>query len=136
MCGSLFPVVSYRISEVSRVLGVSDDTVRRWIESGRLEAVAGTSPREVDGASLAQFVMAANPHVREKSVSTRNLLEGLVLDVVSDKVMSQVVLQCGPYRVVSLISTEAVHELGIVPGTLASAQIKATNVSIVVPQKR
>jgi molybdopterin-binding protein len=129
-------VVSYRISEVSRVLGVSDDTVRRWIEGGKLKAVPGTSPREVEGESLAQYVMGANPHVPEGSASTRNLLEGLVLDVLSDKVMSQVVLQCGPYRIVSLISTEAVEELGIVPGSMASAQIKATNVSILVPEKK
>ena len=59
-----------------------------------------------------------------------------MLDVLSDKVMSQVVLQCGPYRIVSLISTEAVEELGIVPGSMASAQIKATNVSILVPEKK
>ncbi|MGO1591466.1 MAG: TOBE domain-containing protein [Ancrocorticia sp.] len=129
-------MVSYRISEASRVLGVSDDTVRRWIESGKLTAVPGTSPREVDGESLAQYVKATNPHVSEGRASTRNLLEGLVLEVVSDKVMSQVVLQCGRYRVVSLISTEAVEELGIVPGSLASAQIKATNVSIVIPPAR
>lgn len=129
-------MISYRISEVARVLGVSDDTVRRWIDSGKLQAVPDTSPREVDGESLAAYVMQANPHTPEGRTSTRNLLEGLVLEVVSDKVMSEVVLQCGPYRVVSLISTEAVNELGIVPGSLASAQIKATNVSIIVPEKR
>ncbi len=125
-------MASYRIAEVSRLLGVSDDTVRRWMDSGRLTAVAGTSPIEIDGASLAEYVKNANPHEAEGHVSTRNLFDGLVIEVISDLVMSQVVMQCGPYRVVSLISTEAVRELGLEPGVVASAQVKATNVSIVV----
>jgi len=50
--------------------------------------------------------------------------------VVSDQVMSQVELQCGPFRVVSLISTEAVRELGLAPGSVATAVVKATNVSV------
>lgn len=127
-------MVSHRISEVSRLLGVSDDTIRRWLETGRLAAVPGTSPIRIDGASLAEYVRSTNPHDSEGRVSTRNLFEGLVIDVVKDKVVSQVVLQCGPYRVVSLISTEAVEELDLQPGVVASAQIKATNVSIIVPQ--
>ncbi|MFN8048008.1 MAG: helix-turn-helix domain-containing protein [Ancrocorticia sp.] len=124
-------MVSYRISEVSRLLGVSDDTIRRWMDSGRLSAVPGTSPIRIDGASIADYVKEANPHEAEGRVSTRNLFEGLVIEVIKDKVMSQVVMQCGRYRVVSLISTEAVNELGLEPGVVASAQVKATNVSIV-----
>ncbi len=125
-------MASYRISHVSRLLGVSDDTIRRWLDSGRLVAVPGTSPIEIDGQSLADYVKDANPHEADGHVSTRNLFEGLVIDVIKDKVVSQVVLQCGRYRAVSLISTEAVEELDLKPGVVASAQIKATNVSIVV----
>lgn len=125
-------MASYRISEVSSLLGVSDDTVRRWVDGGRLLAVPHTSPREIDGVSLAGFLRNANPHETEGNVSTRNLFKGLVIDVVSDRVMSQVVLQCGPFRVVSLISTEAVNEMGLEPGVVTYAQVKATNVSLVI----
>ncbi len=125
-------MVSYRISEVSRLLGVSDDTIRRWMDSGRLKAVTGTSPIRIDGASIADYVKETNPHEVEGRVSTRNLFEGLVIEVIKDNVMSQVVMQCGRYRVVSLISTEAANELGLEPGVVALAQVKATNVSIVI----
>lgn len=123
--------MSYRISEVAELLGVSDDTVRRWLEDGRIEAVEGSSPRKVSGISLAKYLNQEHQLSGSKDVSTRNLLKGLILDVKSDKVMSQVVMQCGPYRVVSLISTEAVEDLGLEPGVIAKAQVKATNVSIV-----
>ncbi len=125
-------MVSYRISEVSRLLGVSDDTIRRWMDSGRLKAVPDTSPIRIEGASIADYVKETNPHEADGRVSTRNLFEGLVIEVIKDKVMSQVVMQCGRYRVVSLISTEAANELGLEPGVVASAQVKATNVSIVI----
>ena len=75
--------------------------------------------------------MSTNNLSGSHTASSRNLLKGLVLEVESDKVMSQVVMQCGPFRVVSLISTEAVRDLDLKPGVIARAQIKATNVAIV-----
>jgi molybdopterin-binding protein len=42
-------------------------------------------------------------------------------------------LQAGPFRIVSLISAEAVDELGIDVGTIAAATVKATSVSISLP---
>ena len=68
--------------------------------------------------------------VVERDRRTRNRLVGLVTSVVSDTVMSQVELQCGPHRIVSLISTEAVRELNLEPGSVATAVVKATAVSI------
>ena len=53
--------------------------------------------------------------------------------MVSDTVMSQVEIQCGPYRMVSLLSSEAVRELGLEPGSLAVAVVKATNVMVETP---
>jgi molybdopterin-binding protein len=58
---------------------------------------------------------------------------GLVTDVQVDKVMAQVEMQCGPHRVVSLISREAVDDLGLKPGVLAVAVIKSTNVVVETP---
>lgn len=133
-----------RISEAARVIGVSDDTVRRWIDAGRLGAVLDRSGRKVvDGAELAHLAEtlhagadADDPDRGPGQRSARNQFTGLVTKVISDVVMSQVELQCGPYRVVSLISTEAVRELGLEPGSLATAVVKATNVTIDTPGGR
>ena len=126
-----------RVSEAAELTGVSDDTVRRWIEQGRLSAaVDGSNRQVVDGAELAEVARAnaeAHPARLDAGLgrrSARNQFTGLVTRVVSDQVMSQVELQCGPFRVVSLISTEAVRELGLVPGSVATAVVKATNVSV------
>lgn len=128
-----------RISEAARLLGVSDDTLRRWIEAGRLAATPDPAGRKVvDGAELARFAEELHADVapdggHDRRRSARNRFTGLVTRVLSDRVMSQVELQCGPYRVVALISTEAVRELGLEPGSLATALVKATNVTVETP---
>ncbi|WP_010541096.1 TOBE domain-containing protein [Dietzia alimentaria] len=123
-----------RISEAATLLGVSDDTVRRSIERGELTAQLDASGRRVvDGAELARLSQeraSSREPAAADAVSARNNFRGLVTAVHSDAVMSQVELQCGPYRVVSLISTEAVRELGLEPGSLATARVKATSVVI------
>lgn len=126
-----------RISEAATLLGVSDDTVRRWIEGGRLSASLDASRRQVvsgaDLVGLAQAETSDTPARLDDGAgrrSARNHFTGLVTRVVSDLVMSQVELQCGPFRVVSLISTEAVRELGLEPGMVATAVVKATNVTV------
>jgi molybdopterin-binding protein len=62
--------------------------------------------------------------------SARNRFVGLVTNVITDVVMTQIELQCGPHRVVSLISTEAARELGLAPGSLAVAVVKSTQVIV------
>lgn len=126
-----------RIAAAASLLGVSDDTVRRWVESGRLHAATDEAGRQaVDGAELATLAQELADKELEQfdggsgSRSARNHLTGLVTRVLSDQVMSQVELQCGRYRIVSLISTEAVRELGLEPGVIATAIVKATNVTI------
>lgn len=127
-----------RINVAAELLGVSDDTLRRWVSQGRIKAVTDDSGKQaVEGVALAKLAQELG---EEKSLdaldtgagqrSARNHLTGLVTKVTSDKVMSQVELQCGRYRIVSLISTEAVQELGLVPGSIATAVIKATNVTV------
>lgn len=126
-----------RISEAAALTGVSDDTVRRWIEQGKLKMSLDASNRQVvAGAELAALAgsQADSPLDRlDEGVgrrSARNHFTGLVTRVISDQVMSQVELQCGPFRVVSLISTEAVRELNLEPGSVATAVVKATNVTV------
>ena len=130
-----------RISTAASLLGVSDDTLRRWVEAGRLASSTDEQGRRVvDGAALATLAQElADGGLDELdggagTRSARNHLTGIVTKVTSDLVMSQVELQCGRYRIVSLISTEAVRELGLEVGAVATAVIKATNVAIEGPR--
>jgi len=130
----------FRISEAARLLGVSDDTVRRWIDAGELTAGLDSVGRKVvDGAELAAFARAGastTPDPSSVGRSARNRFVGLVTEVVTDRVTAQVEIQCGPHRVVSLMTTEAVRELGLEPGALAVAVVKATQVIVETPAGR
>jgi molybdopterin-binding protein len=130
-------VPQFRIADAARLLGVSDDTVRRWIDAGSLHVQTDTSNRKViDGAALAAFARKhahAPPDPSDVQSSARNRLVGLVTSVVTDRVMAQVELQCGPHRIVSLMSSEAVQEMGLAPGALAVAVIKSTTVVVETP---
>lgn len=134
---------TYRFAEAARLLGVSDDTVRRWVEAGRLTALRpdGGGPAVVDGAELAAYAVelaaAAEPLDPLAGVgsSARNRLVGLVTKVTADRVMAQVEIQVGRLRVVSLMSSEAVAELGLEPGVLAVAVVKSTAVVVEVPHR-
>ena len=126
-----------RISEAARFLGVSDDTVRRCTENGTLTAQKDPSGRlAVDGLELANLARDQS-HLQDDpsraGSSARNRFVGLVTGITTDKVMAQVELQCGPHRVVSLISSEAVRDLGLELGSVAVAVIKATNVMVEAP---
>jgi molybdopterin-binding protein len=134
--GALVPP-TYRIAEAAELLGVSDDTVRRWIDSARLPAErGGAGPIVVDGAELARLATqlreSPDPGVTRSS-SARNRLSGIVTRVVRDTVMAQVEIQAGPFRLVSLMSREAADDLGLEIGVRAVATVKATQVSVDVP---
>jgi molybdopterin-binding protein len=124
--------------EAAELLGVSDDSLRRWAEQGRIVTGRDASGRQVvEGADLAAFAVtnavrmpAAAPTVRE---SARNRFVGLVTQVTRDTVMAQVEMQCGPYRMVSLMSREAADDLGLEPGVKAVASVKSTNLVVEVP---
>ncbi|KQM81139.1 molybdopterin-binding protein [Agromyces sp. Leaf222] len=134
-------MTQFRISEAAALLGVSDDTVRRWAEQGRLALSRGANGMQVvEGAELVGLMTEhaggnaladAFPLAR---TSARNHFIGLVTAVHRDGVMAQVELQAGPFRVVSLMSREAADELGLEPGVLAAASAKATVVSIELPR--
>ncbi|RCW43600.1 molybdopterin-binding protein [Halopolyspora algeriensis] len=127
----------YRISEAAELFGVSDDTVRRWVDAQQLTAERDPAGRlVVDGTVLATFARAqarSTPDPSGVGRSARNRFVGLVTEVTQDSVMAQVELQCGPHRVVSLMSTEAVRELGLTPGVLAVAVVKSTTVVVETP---
>lgn len=127
-----------RISEAAELLGVSDDTVRRWVDMGRLPVVQADNGRmAVEGSELAAFVqgLAAAPEPGVTvAASARNRMRGIVTRVVKDGVMAQVELQAGPFRLVSLMSREAAEELGLEPGTVAVGSIKSTHVVVGIPE--
>jgi molybdopterin-binding protein len=128
-------VSNLRIRQAAELLGVSDDTVRRWINQGTLTVGLDAAGRKVIASEdLAHFsrTNAPAPPADPLSIgsSARNRFVGLVTSVVSDKVMTQVEMQCGPFTVVSLMSTEAAEELQLRPGSVAVAVVKATTVIV------
>ena len=133
-------MTQFRVSEAAHLLGVSDDTVRRWIDGGQLGAGKDTAGRAViAGADLAEFARThASPPTDPSGVgrSARNRFVGLVTAITADTVMAQVEMQCGPHRVVSLMSSEAVRDLDLQVGSLAVAVVKATTVIVETPEGR
>ncbi|MDR1998751.1 MAG: TOBE domain-containing protein [Frankiaceae bacterium] len=128
---------SLRLAEAARLLGVSDDTVRRWADSGSLASgIDERGRRVVAGPDLAAFAVAQAERAERPEpgptgrASARNRMVGIVTRVLRDTVMAQVEMQCGPYRIVSLMSREAADDLGLEPGAVAVASIKATNVVV------
>jgi molybdopterin-binding protein len=127
----------FRIGEAAALLGVSPDTVRRMADAGKLRTrrTAG-GQRLVDGRRLARFLSTRGPSGLPEALSSqsaRNRLPGIVTRVVRDRVAAQVEIQAGPHRIVSLLTREAVDALGLRPGMLAVACIKATNVVVETP---
>ena len=131
-------VTQLRISEAAELLGLSDDTLRRMVDAGRIDAQRDEAGRMVvdgaDLAALAQSLAHPAPPGPVRDESARNRMRGIVTRVLADTVMAQVELQCGPFRVVSLMSREAVDALGLEVGVVAIASVKATNVIVGIPQ--
>jgi molybdopterin-binding protein len=127
---------AFRIGEAAELLGVSPDTVRRWIDAGRLPAHRGGEGghRTIAGPDLADFASTfADTEMRERYgavSSARNRMRGIVTRVLRDGVMAQVEMQAGPHKIVSLMSREAADELGLEPGVLSVAVVKSTNVVV------
>lgn len=123
---------TYRLAAAAQLLGVSDDTVRRWAEAGRLATTEDPDGRRVvDGATLAAFAVSLagdpkGPH----ATSARNAFKGIVTRVLRGDVVSQVEVQSGPHRLVSLMTTESVDSLGLSPGVPAQASVKSTHVVV------
>lgn len=126
-----------RIRDASTFLGVSDDTVRRWVDSGALPSEQDEAGRMV--VDSYRVALLAREQARTPADpsgvgrSARNRFVGLVTDITQDTVMAQVEMQCGPFRVVSLMSSEAVRDLGLELGSVAIAVVKSTTVIVETP---
>lgn len=126
---------TYRISRAAQLLGVSDDTVRRWIDQGLLPVTEAT-PAEIPGDALAARAVELAEEARNAGdvlSSARNRFVGIVTRVQVEGLMAQVDIQSGPHRVVSLMSSEAARDLRLEVGSLATASVKATQVVVEIP---
>jgi molybdopterin-binding protein len=126
-------VTNLRVSDVAALLRVSDDTVRRWIDQGRLTAGRDDAGRMVvPGAEVAAMVRRQRDDDADGTwrQSARNRFDGIVTEVLRDGLMAQVEIQAGPFRVVSLMTREAADELHLEAGAPATAVVKATTVIV------
>ncbi|MFF9912349.1 molybdopterin-binding protein [Streptomyces sp. NPDC013457] len=125
---------SYTIGQAARLLGVSPDTARRWADAGRVATHRDESGRRViDGGSLAAFsagIAQGDDDEDASYTSARNAFPGIVTGIKLGDIAAQVTIQAGPHRLVSLLTREAVEELGLEVGMQATARVKSTSVHI------
>jgi len=131
-------VTSYRMAEAAGLLGVSDDTLRRWADGGRLvTGVDGEGRRVVAGAELARLAVELGDHDTSAGLagirSARNRFRGIVTSVEVDGLVAVVEIQAGPHRVVSMMTSEAARDLDLQPGDRAVGIVKSTQVVIETP---
>ncbi|MDX6352285.1 MAG: hypothetical protein QOF84_7075 [Streptomyces sp.] len=126
---------SYTIGQAARLLGVSPDTARRWADAGRVPTHRDEAGRRlIDGPDLAEFSSelgkSGSTDDTPSHTSVRNAFPGIVTAIKLGDVAAQVEIQAGPHRLVSLLTREAVEELGLEVGMEATARVKSTNVHI------
>lgn len=129
---------SFRIGEAAALLGVGADTARRWADEGALKTHRTKGGhRVVAGKDLAEFIRAGAHAAAEPAVpsSARNQFTGIVTAVIRDKVAASVEIHAAGHRIVSLMTREAADDLGLQPGMLATASVKATNVTVALPPR-
>jgi molybdopterin-binding protein len=122
---------AYRVGEAAAILGVRVETLRRWERDGKLKTkrTAG-GQRLVPAAELARLLAERHGHERVSAGSVRNRFPGVVIEVKKDKVAATVEILAGPHRILSFITREAADEMGLEPGMLVAATVKATNVMV------
>ena len=121
----------YRIGEAAEILGVRVETLRRWEREGKLKtARTSGGQRLVPAAEVARLLAERHGHQRVSAGSVRNRFPGVVIEVKKDKVAATVEILAGPHRILSFITREAVDEMGLKPGMLVAATVKATNVMV------
>lgn len=125
---------SYRMGEAAAILGVRVETLRRWEREGKLAATrTAGGQRLVPATEVARLLAERRGHPRISTGSVRNRFPGVVTRIERDGVAATVEILAGPHRILALITSEAVDEMGLTPGMQAVATVKATNVMIEVP---
>jgi molybdopterin-binding protein len=131
---------SIRIGRAAEMLGVTVDTIRRWADEGKIHSVRSPGGQRLipiedvtDLISQRRRATTDRPIVAQ---SARNRFAGIVTRIEQDKIVAVVEILAGPHRVVSLMTAEAVDELGLRIGDEAIAVVKSTNVVVEVPSTR
>lgn len=123
-----------RLGQAAALLGVSVDTVRRWVDDGRIEGGRTPGGHRTVSPDEVRRVLAERPHYRPSPTSSaRNQLHAVVKRVVADGVAATVEMQAGPYRLLALTTAESVTDLGLAEGVEVVASVKATNVVVSLP---
>ena len=126
---------TYRIGEAAEMLGVRVETIRRWERDGRISTSrTDGGQRRVPASEVARVLSERRNRPRVKAGSVRNRFPGVVLEVKRDEVAATVELLAGPFRILALVTREAVDEMGLEPGMQAVATMKATNVMLEVDE--
>ena len=121
----------YRIGEAAEMLKVRIETLRRWEREGKLSTTRTSGgQRLVAPAEVARLLSERRGRPRVTAGSVRNRLPGVVTEIKRDKVAATVEILAGPYRVLALVTREAVDEMGLKPGMHAVATVKAPNVML------
>jgi molybdopterin-binding protein len=115
---------TYSASEAAAALGISIDTLRRWDRDGRIKTRRDRANRRVVAQSEIERLRGGGGG----ELSARNRFRGVVREIKGEGLLAQVELEAGPFRVVSVVTREAVDELGLKPGSAATAIVKATSV--------
>jgi molybdopterin-binding protein len=117
---------TYSASEAAAALGISVDTLRRWDRAGRIRTSRDAANRRTVTAGEISRLRGKEPH----ELSARNRFQGTVREIKAEGLLAQVELAAGPFRVVAVVTREAVEELGLEPGSPATAIVKATSVML------
>jgi molybdopterin-binding protein len=129
-----------RVGQAAEMLGVSVETLRRWEADGRL-----TMTRSEGGQRLVEMDQVARLMDERRKAATdrpivaqsaRNRFPGIVTRIEKDRVAAVVEIQAGPHRMVSLMTAEAVEEMGLKVGDEAVGVVKATNVIVEIPSSK
>lgn len=119
------------LGEAASALGVSADTLRRWDRAGKLRTVRDRNNRRlVPRAEVERLSARPSRHRTGADLSARNRFTGVVRSVEVDGVMALVELEAGPFLVTAAITRDSVEEMGLAPGVVATAAVKATSVMI------
>jgi molybdopterin-binding protein len=131
---------SLRVGQAAEMLQVSIETLRRWGSEGRLRMERSTGgQRLVPIAEVTRLLAERRTQAPERPIvagSARNRFPGVVTRIEKDRVAAVVEVIAGPHRMVSLMTAEAVDEMGLQVGDEAVCVVKATNVIVELPARR
>jgi len=131
---------SLRVGQAAEMLQVSIETLRRWEAEGRLQVTRSTGgQRLVPISEVTRLLAERRMQAPERPIvagSARNRFPGIVTRIEKDRVAAVVEVIAGPHRMVSLMTAEAVDEMGLKVGDEAICVVKATNVIVELPARR